>query len=212
MLIKVCGMRDGDNIRALEKLDIDWMGFIFYPLSPRYVPDKDEFHDAILSCSKVKVGVFVNAIKEEILRKVAQYRLDYVQLHGDESPDFCQQLRMEGCVVLKAISISSEVDLLQTPIYEPFADYFVFDTKGDGYGGTGKQFNWAMLDAYRGSIPFLLSGGIGMDHISAILSFAHPLMVGVDLNSRFEVSPALKDVDRVEEFVSQISVLKKNKK
>ena len=209
MIIKVCGMREGDNIRALEKLDIDWMGFIFYPGSKRYVPDEKDFIDAIRSCSKVKVGVFVNEKQEEIGRKMAKYRLDYVQLHGDELPDFCCQLKESGYAVIKAISVTSDMDLLQTLAYEPFVDYFLFDTKGSEYGGTGKWFDWAVLEAYRGNVPFLLSGGIGPGHVSDIRSFVHPLMAGVDLNSQFEVSPALKDVDRVECFVRELNLARR---
>jgi len=209
MIIKVCGMREGDNIRALEKLDIDWMGFIFYPGSKRYVPDEDKFTDAIRLCSKVKVGVFVNEKQEEIGRKIAKYRLDYVQLHGEESPDFCCQLKERGYAVIKAISVTSDMDLLQTATYEPFVDYFLFDTKSSEYGGTGKRFDWAVLEAYRGSVPFLLSGGIGSEHVSDIRSFVHPLMAGVDLNSRFEIMPALKDVDRVDRFVRELNLARR---
>jgi phosphoribosylanthranilate isomerase len=195
-------MRDGDNIRALEKLDIDWIGFIFYSGSPRYVADEDI--DIIQSCSKIKVGVFVNEQPEEILRKVAKYRLNYVQLHGDESPDFCRRLRDAGCAVIKAFPVSSETDLTQTSAYEPFVDYFLFDTKGSERGGTGKRFNWSVLKAYRGNIPFLLSGGIGAEHISDLSELSHSMMAGFDLNSRFEVSPAMKDVGRIELFINNL--------
>jgi len=204
MIIKVCGMRDGDNIRALEKLDIDWMGFIFYAGSPRYVPDDAQCSDAIQSCTKVKVGVFVNEQSDEILRKVAKYGLDYVQLHGDETPDFCRRLRDAGCAVIKAISVSSEIDLRQTNAYEPFVEYFLFDTKSDKYGGTGKRFDWSVLEAYRGNVPFLLSGGIGLEQVNDLRAFAHPMMTGIDLNSRFELSPAIKNIETVERFVSHL--------
>jgi phosphoribosylanthranilate isomerase len=198
-------MRDWDNIRALETLDIDWMGFIFYPGSPRYVPDEDRFLNAIQLCTKIKVGVFVNEGQQEILRKMAKYRLDYVQLHGDELPDFCCRLRDAGCAVIKALSVSSGQDLLQTSAYESCVDYFLFDTKtkGDERGGTGQRFDWSVLEAYQGNIPFLLSGGIGAEHIADLCGFYHPMMAGIDLNSRFEVSPALKDAGRVGKFVSQ---------
>jgi len=202
-------MRDGDNIRALEKLDIDWMGFIFYAGSPRYVPDEDEWSDAIQSCTKVKVGVFVNEQPDKILRKVAKYGLDYVQLHGDETPDFCRRLRDAGCAVIKAISVLSEnkginplVMLQQTTVYEPFVEYFLFDTKSDKYGGTGKRFDWSVLEAYRGDVPFLLSGGIGLEQVNDLRTFAHPMMAGIDLNSRFEISPAFKDVEMIKKMVS----------
>ena len=206
MIIKVCGMRDGDNIRALEKKDIDWMGFIFYPGSPRSVSDEDIWTDAIQSCSKVKVGVFVNEEQAEIERKVAKYRLDYVQLHGDESPDDCRRLQEAGYAVIKAFSISSELDFRQTVEYESFVKYFLFDTKSDKRGGTGQRFDWSVLEDYRGNIPFLLSGGIGTEHIAELSAFRHHLLAGIDLNSRFECAPALKDVDRLERFVKQLKI------
>jgi phosphoribosylanthranilate isomerase len=204
MIIKVCGMRDGDNIRALEKVDIDWMGFIFYPGSPRCVPDEDKYLQTIQTCSKVKVGVFVNEEQGEIARKVEKYRLDYVQLHGDEAPEFCRQLHEAGCAVIKAFSIASETDLRSIAAYEAFVEYFLFDTKGTGYGGTGKRFDWSVLEAYRGNIPFLLSGGIGIEHVHDLQEFTHHLMAGIDLNSRFELLPAIKDTAAIERFVCQL--------
>ena len=198
-------MRDGDNIRALGKLDIDWLGFIFYPLSPRYVPDGDEWLDGIQSCPKGRVGVFVNEELAEIVRKVAKYQLHYVQLHGDESPDFCRRLQAEGCAVIKAFSVSSETNFRQTLSYEPFVDYFLFDTKSSKFGGTGKRFDWNVLEAYQGNVPFLLSGGIGAEHVNDLRMLTHPLMAGIDLNSRFELSPGLKDVELIEWFAGQMA-------
>jgi len=201
-------MRDGDNIRALEKTAIDWMGFIFYPPSPRYVSDEANRTEAIQSCTKVKVGVFVNEEQEEIVRKIAKYRLDYVQLHGDESPENCRQLQEAGCAIIKAFPISSESDFRSTSVYESYVDYFLFDTKDIGYGGTGRRFDWSVLKDYQGNIPFLLSGGIGAEHLTELSAFRHPLFVGIDLNSRFECAPSLKDVGKIEQFVNQLRHLK----
>jgi phosphoribosylanthranilate isomerase len=201
-------MCDEDNIRALEKLDIDWMGFIFYPGSPRYVPDEEDRYAAIQSCTKIKVGVFVNEKQEEILRKVAKCRLNYVQLHGDESPEFCSRLKDEGCAIIKAFSVSSKSDFGQTSAYESLVEYFLFDTKSSERGGTGKRFDWSILESYQGNVPFLLSGGIGSEHLADLQTFTHPLMAGIDLNSRFEVSPALKDVGKIETFVGQLKRMK----
>jgi phosphoribosylanthranilate isomerase len=197
-------MRHGDNIRAVEKLDIDWMGFIFYPGSTRYVSGEGEWLDAIKSCTKVRVGVFVNENREKIRRKIAKYRLKYVQLHGDESPDFCRRLQDDGYAVIKAFSVSTETDFRQAAAYEDFVDFFLFDTKSSERGGTGKRFDWSVLEAYRGNVPFLLSGGIGSEHIQDLQQVCrHPLMAGVDLNSRFELSPGLKDSVIIERFVGQ---------
>ncbi|MDR2886561.1 MAG: phosphoribosylanthranilate isomerase, partial [Bacteroidales bacterium] len=178
------------------------MGFIFYPRSPRCVDDACV--DAIRSCSKLKTGVFVNEQPEEILRKVEKYRLNYVQLHGDESPDDCRRLQDAGCAVIKAFSVSSAADLEHTQDYAPFVDYLLFDTKGSERGGTGKRFHWPLLNAFRGGIPFLLSGGIGPEHLADLHDFRHPLMAGIDLNSRFESAPAMKDAAGVEEFVRKL--------
>jgi phosphoribosylanthranilate isomerase len=235
IFVKVCGMRDGDNIRALEKVDVDWMGFIFYQGSPRYVPDDDIFTEAIQSCTKIKAGVFVNEEPEEIERKVAKYRLDYVQLHGDELPDCCRRLKDAGRSVIKAFSVSADTDFRLTAAYEPFVKYFLFDAppsilrernngvpaaelfssstgavasdawrKKSNYGGTGRRFDWSVLAAYKGNTPFLLSGGIGAEHIAELAAFHHPLMAGIDLNSRFETSPALKDTDKIRRFVRRL--------
>ena len=204
MIVKVCGMRDANNIRALEKLDIDWIGFIFYSGSPRYVPDEEVFCEAIRSCAKVKIGVFVNEQPEEILRKYKKYNLNFVQLHGDETPDVCRQLREANCAVIKAFSVSSEADLLQTNEYEPYADYFIFDAKGSQRGGTGKRFDWSVLQAYTGNVPFLLSGGISSEHIAELNELKHPKMAGIDINSRFELAPALKDTSKIEIFIKNL--------
>ena len=203
-------MRDVDNIRAVEKLNIDWMGFIFYSGSPRYVPEESAFCAAIQSCAKNRVGVFVNEQPMEILRKIVKYQLNHVQLHGDETPNFCRRLRSAGCSIIKAFSVSSEKDLVQTAEYETFADFFLFDTKSSERGGTGKRFDWTLLKAYQGDTPFLLSGGIAPENLEELLAISHPKMVGIDLNSRFEQSPALKDIIKIENFVEQIRNAKNN--
>ena len=206
-------MRDAENIRAVEQLDIDWMGFIFYPGSARYVFAESESLAAIQTCSKIKVGVFVNAEREEIIRHVATYRLDYVQLHGNESPEYCRLLQADGCHVMKAFSISNESDVLQTVQYTPVVDYFLFDTppapplpgaKQTIYGGTGQRFDWSVLETYHGNTPFLLSGGIGPEHLADLAVFRHPQLAGIDVNSRFELSPAFKDTDKIKQFVYQV--------
>ena len=197
-------MRNGENIRALEKLDIDWMGFIFYSRSPRCVPNDADICEAIQTCSKIKIGVFVNAKASEILHNCAMYRLDYVQLHGDEPPDFCLRLRNEGCAVIKAFSLSSENDLTHTSEFENFANYFLFDTKTEERGGSGKCFNWSILEAYRGETPFLLSGGIAPEHIGELKNLRHKKMAGIDLNSRFELAPGMKNIEKIEHFITRV--------
>ena len=195
-------MRDANNIRALEILDIDWIGFIFYAPSPRNVPDDDEICHAIRSCAKIKVGVFVNEEYKKILSTVEKYQLNHVQLHGDETPDFCRQLCDAGCRVIKVFSVSSEADLTKTAAYEPFVEYLLFDTKSSERGGTGKRFEWSLLEAYQGITPFLLSGGIAPEHITDLSKISHLRMTGIDLNSRFELSPGLKNIVKIENFLS----------
>jgi phosphoribosylanthranilate isomerase len=204
MKIKVCGMRETDNIRAVERLDVDWMGFIFYPSSSRYVPDDETYSESVRRCAKKKTGVFVNVGVEEMLEKASRYGLDYLQLHGHESPETCAMIQQQGYPVIKAFAVASAADLEQTAAYETCASYFLFDTKCDAYGGSGKRFDWSALDSYRGRTPFLLSGGISPDCIDALRGFNHPEMAGIDLNSGFETAPAFKDAALLERFIHQL--------
>ncbi|MBQ6768216.1 MAG: phosphoribosylanthranilate isomerase [Prevotella sp.] len=202
MLIKVCGMREADNIRAVDALSTDFMGFIFWPHSSRYVAALP----ACLPQRAKRVGVFVDADMADLLQHAAQYGLHAVQLHGHENPAYVRQLRASvgQLTVIKAFNIATPNDLEQTVPYEGLADYFLFDTKGPSVGGNGKQFDWTVLNAYNGTTPFLLSGGIGPDDAPRIRSFHHPLLAGIDLNSRFETSPAVKDINQLNNFIKTI--------
>lgn len=198
-MIKVCGMREPENIRAVEALGIDMMGFIFYPRSSRYVASVPDY----LPSSLKRVGVFVNASEEDMLRHITEYGLDYVQLHGAERPEVCDSLHAAGVNVIKAFSVACADDLRSCAEYEGHADIFLFDTKCQQYGGSGERFDWTILDAYTGETPFLLSGGIGPSGIEDLVSFHHPKCCGVDLNSRFEISPAYKDADMLRQFINE---------
>ena len=189
-MIKVCGMRDADNIQAVEQLGIDWMGMIFWPKSSRFVTDVPSY----LPKQVRRVGVFVDASLEDIRQHVSDYQLDLIQLHGKETPAFAEALKPLS--VIKAFNIADAEDLKQTKAYEGIVDYFLFDTKGKVVGGNGEKFDWSVLSSYHGETPFLLSGGIGPDDVEAIKSFRHPKCIGIDLNSRFEQAPALKAQDR----------------
>lgn len=205
MIIKVCGMRDPENIMAVEQLEPDWMGFIFYPKSKRYVSDKEEKSmQAIRQCSPKKVGVFVNAGTDEILEKAGIFELNILQLHGEEPVSQCEVLKEKHFQIVKAFSIETIDDLKLVHVYRDVVDYFLFDTKCEGYGGSGKQFNWLILDKYKENIPFLLSGGISPDSISDLLQFQHPQLLGVDVNSGFEIDPALKDIQKLKTFIKQL--------
>ena len=197
-MIKVCGMREPDNIRAVETLGIDLMGFIFWPKSSRYVSERP----AYLPTHCKRVGVFVDEDLETVRRIADEYALDYIQLHGHESREYCAQLN--GLKLIKAISVSGHDDIATYKTYEGLVDYFLFDTKCPSVGGSGQQFDWSVLSAYDGSTPFLLSGGIGPDDAERVKAFHHSKCIRIDLNSRFELSPGLKDVAALRKFLNEI--------
>ena len=216
MIIKVCGMRDPENIREVEGLGIDWMGLIFFAGSPRKIMDNGQWtmdncdkrysncQLSIVNCQLKKVGVFVNASFEELTETAALFRLDYLQLHGNETPEDCHALQKRGYSLIKAFSVATADDLERTSAYEGRVDYFLFDTKCDNYGGSGKQFDWSVLEAYTGETPFLLSGGLRPESAEAIRRFHHPPLAGIDLNSGFEIEPGLKDVEKLKRFIHDI--------
>ena len=180
-----------------------WMGFIFWPKSSRYVSERPSY----LPTHCKRVGVFVDADIEQIKHTVEDYALDIVQLHGHETPEFLRQLRSvfdHSIAIIKAFNIATEDDLKTTQAYEGIADYFLFDTKGQSVGGNGEKFDWSVLDTYDGSTPFLLSGGIGPDDANRVKAFHHPQCIGIDLNSRFEVEPAYKDIKKLKTFLEQL--------
>ena len=197
-LIKVCGMREAENIRKVEALGIDVIGFIFWPKSSRCVSTRPDY----LPVNAKRAGVFVNEDIEQVRRIAVDYALDIIQLHGNESPEYARNLR--NWKVIKAFNIASEEDLESTVIYDGAVDYFLFDTKGKAVGGNGEKFDWEVLASYNGQTPFILSGGIGPDDTERIQTFYHPQCIGIDLNSRFELSPGLKDITALRRFLSQL--------
>ncbi len=199
MIVKVCGMRDPENIRAVEQTNADLMGFIFYPKSSRYVASCPSY----LPQRQKRVGVFVNSTQDEILEKAERFSLDYIQLHGNETPEFCSALKTRGLRIIRAIGVGNADDIAKAGNYN-MADLMIFDAKTAAYGGSGRRFAWDILSEYRGSVPFLLSGGIRAEHLSDILSFSHPQFAGIDLNSGFEISPALKDAAALTTFIKKI--------
>ena len=195
-------MREERNIRAVERLPVDWMGFIFYSGSSRYVGEK-----LSLIPEKVKrVGVFVNEQPEIVRERAEQNRLQILQLHGDESPSFCRELQDEGFQVMKAFGVKADQPFPSEEVqrYEACCDYLLFDTKTPMYGGSGKKFDWELLNDYRGTIPFLISGGISPGDAEVIKAFSHPQLMGVDLSSGFETSPPIKDVSLLQTFINQL--------
>ncbi len=203
-------MRASKNIAAIAKLPVDLMGFIFYEKSPRFVgsgKDVEPLKKELAELNSIlRVGVFVNAEIPVILEKVAAFHLDYAQLHGDESPEYCESLKSSWpeLKIIKAFSVDENFDFQITKDYEPFSDLFLFDTKGKNYGGNSLSFDWKLLNKYAGLRPFLLSGGIDLDSAEAIKKLDFQMMVGVDVNSRFEIEPGLKDVEKIGLFVKRI--------
>ncbi len=199
-IIKVCGMTNGDNIRQVEQLHPAMMGFIFYEKSPRYCCAIPSY----LPTEAKRVGVFVNEEASRIVDNIFDFQLDYIQLHGQESPQFCQELKATGVGIIKALGVSCEADLSLAQAYEDVCDYLLFDTKTPSQGGSGKHFNWNLLHAYKGKTPFLLSGGIGPDDATKLQQFQHPQLAGYDLNSRFESQPGIKDVNLLRTFKNEL--------
>lgn len=196
MIIKVCGMRSAENIREVEALGIDMMGFIFWPKSSRYVSKRP----AYLPQKCKRVGVFVNEDIENIMKIADDYALDFIQLHGHESIEEVKKLKDRK--IIKAFNIATKEDLDATTPYANLVDFFLFDTKGPSVGGNGEKFDWSILNAYNGDTPFLLSGGIGPEDAERIKSFNHPKCIGIDLNSRFEIEPGIKDIVKLKTFLN----------
>lgn len=200
MIVKVCGMTDGENIRLIEQAGADWIGFIFYPPSPRFAREMPDY----LPERARRVGVFVNASTDEIRNTAGKWKLDMVQLHGNELSGQCMSLRQHGLEVIKAFAVKKPEEMEMTVPYEGSCNYFLFDTPCTGYGGSGKAFDWSLLESYKGTTDFLLSGGLTVQSINALSGFSHPRWAGVDLNSGFELSPGIKDGEAVAGFVQQI--------
>ena len=204
MKIKVCGMKYPENISEVIALKPDMMGFIFYPKSPRYAEPLDKEFMLSFPRNVLKIGVFVNEELDDMLEMVKKYNLNGVQLHGAESEDMCYTFTQTGLLTLKAFSIAEPADFDKTEDYEGTCDLYVFDTKTPQHGGSGQKFDWSILSAYQGNTPFLLSGGIGPDDADAIKAINHPMLRGVDLNSRFETEPGRKDASRLENFLKEL--------
>ena len=210
-------MRDADNIRDISALGVDMIGLIFYPPSPRYVQQFSSGAGIIpdyapdMGKTPLRVGVFVDDMPQNIVTRVYNYKLDYIQLHGNEPRETLENLRATidpdikpNIKIIKAISVSSAEDINIYKEYVGADDLFLFDTKCKTVGGSGEQFDWQVLQAYDGDVPFLLSGGIGPDDAERVRNFHHPKCIGIDLNSKFEIEPALKDVEKLKQFLVKV--------
>ena len=253
MLIKVCGLRDSENVKAVDALGVDLTGFVFVAQSPRYVeminsgagtmPDYSETRlneaqkatepqtDGCVTerCAggpkednrtegqniqkhPLRVGVFVDDMPQNIITRIYNFALDAVQLHGNESPVMIENLRRSvsdaiapTLKIIKAVSINSAEDFDRCAQYESMIDMLLFDTKCETGGGSGQHFDWTLLDHYHGATPFLLSGGIGPDDVDSIKQIKHPMFAGVDLNSRFETAPGVKDIEKLRLFIERVN-------
>ena len=231
MIIKVCGVCTRENVQELETMDVDWLGLIFWPESPRYVaqvsarggfyPDYSSFarsakelggmpEEAKKEHKTLRVGVFVDGMPQNIVTRVYNFNLDLVQLHGEESPVMIDNLRrtlmpdIRQVKIIKTIFVEKPEDLEVCAEYEPVVDYFLFHTKSKAKGGSGERFDWDVIQAYKGNVPFLLSGGIGPDDVEAVRNFSHPMFAGIDVNSCFEIEPGKKDMEKVRKFVEAV--------
>ena len=201
MIVKVCGMTDATNIRQTIDVGADIIGMIFYPPSSRCIKAVPAIDDCIR-----RFGVFVNEDIATVIATAEIYRLTGVQLHGSETPEYLADLHrlLPEIVIAKAISVADADDLQKADLYASTAQLLVFDTKCNSYGGSGKKFHWQLLDNYHGTLPFLLSGGISPNDAEAITTIHHPQMIGVDLNSQFETSPGMKDINKLKLFIHQL--------
>lgn len=210
MIIKICGMRDPLNIRQIAAIEgVGLIGMIFYPTSPRYVNSQETADTVANIFERGRVGVFVNEKPEIVVQKSALYHLDYIQFHGYETPGYLIALRKllpVNTLFIKAFSIRLEEDIEFSKAYESHCDYFLFDTPTSGYGGSGQTFDWNILQKYAGSTPFFLSGGIAPDSIDALAKFRHPQWAGIDLNSRFETAPGVKNDALITEFIKRLKI------
>ena len=201
--LKVCGLRD--NIPDVAGLAPDYLGFIFYEKSPRFVGE--DFQMPEIKAGIKKVGVFVNEDVSAINYMVARHGLDLVQLHGDESPSDCQFLHEKGIGIIKAFAMEEGFDFERLMAYEDFVDFFLFDTKTKGYGGSGSTFNWEILGKYSFDKMYFLSGGLSLENIHELKSLDTSKVHALDVNSRFEIEPGLKDITHVKKLINEMWIL-----
>ena len=205
MKIKVCGMRNPSNIEDLVKLKPDYIGFIFYPKSKRFIGEiiPDEIQ-ALIPVYIQKVGVFVDEPFDNLLEKFRTNKLDMIQLHGSELPGYCERLKKLDIPVIKVFGITSDFDFQTVRPYNQYCDYFLFDTSGEERGGTGRKFDWATLEKYNEDKPFFLSGGIHPDDVDVINRLPYSKLHGVDINSGFETEPGIKNISVVKAFIGEL--------
>lgn len=204
--IKVCGMRLASNIAAVADLQPDYLGFIFYEKSPRFISDVSAELIKYIPPVIKTVGVFVDEDLEVVKKKVNLHQLKAIQLHGRESVDYCSTLRstIGSFEIIKAFGVDEDFDFSVLDAYQNVVDYFLFDTKTKSHGGSGKTFDWKVLSKYILNKPYFLSGGIDLEHAAAISAIDDTRLYAIDINSRFEIEPGLKDVERIKGFIHRV--------
>jgi phosphoribosylanthranilate isomerase len=194
--LKICGMRDAENIMQVAELQPDYLGFIFYEKSPRFVQHDFNVPDKFPNAIK-RVGVFVGETTETIVKQAKRLNLEYIQLHGDETVSQCQVLKAEGLKVIRVFSVDDNFDFNTTRQYKTVSDFFLFDTKGKYYGGNAQTFNWEILKGYDQEVPFFLSGGLNPENIKEVANLKDMNIHALDINSGVESGPGIKDVDKI---------------
>jgi phosphoribosylanthranilate isomerase len=197
MKIKICGLKDPENIKAVSAFNPDYMGFIFYGKSPRFINNVPFEQLNNIPASIFKTAVFVNESAERINELIDKYGFNAIQLHGNENPEFCNSFKNK-VKVIKAFGLNSSFNFEQLKAYKNKVDFFLFDTKTDIHGGSGKAFDWSILNKYSLDIPFFLSGGLSLDNLEEVKNISHPQFYGVDLNSKFETEPGIKNIEKLE--------------
>ena len=204
--LKICGMKFAANIAAVAGLKPDYLGFIFYDKSPRYISDVSAELIKYVPSEVKTVGVFVDEDLEIVKKKINLYQLKAVQLHGSETPEYCAELKatFNNLEVIKAFGLDEDFDFSNLDAYKNVVDFFLFDTKTKAHGGSGKTFDWNILESYTLDKPYFLSGGIDLGHVDVIVGINDERLYGLDINSRFETEPGVKDVERIKAFVTKL--------
>ena len=202
MKVKVCGITTRDNLESLIEIGVDMIGFNFYHKSKRYV-NTSHLELSQLSGKTKRVGVFVNSPIAQLINIQKKYKLDYLQLHGNESPNYVSEAK-QFCKVIKVFSVKEKIDMNEVKLFD-MVDLFLFDTFTKDHGGSGRKFNWKILEEYKGHIPFLLAGGITSDDLEELQTLKHEKLLGVDINSGFENAPGVKNIDLIDDFYKKIT-------
>lgn len=205
MQLKICGMKHAANIAAVASLEPDYLGFIFYAGSPRFISEISAELIKYVPASIKTTGVFVNEELDKVKAGILKCNLKAVQLHGNESVAFCKAIKETGVDVIKAFGIGQGFDFEQLNAYQGVVDYFLFDTQTPAHGGSGKTFDWKLLTNYGLQTPYFLSGGIDLEHLNAIKEINDPRLYAIDVNSKFELEPGLKDVEKLKELIKNLN-------